>query len=83
MKRRFFHFGYQPQEELIQPEAKTAEDFADEIDKCLKDMMESGQEHGSLVLEIPDDLTEEEALIFIEEIMKRFRDMQEGEDDDE
>lgn len=78
MKRRFFHFAYETPDE---PSTKTADDFADEIDKCLKDMMERGDDFGSLTLEIPDDLTEEEALIFIEEIMKRFRDMQDDEDE--
>lgn len=58
---------------------KTPEDFANMIEDQLRKMMQSGDEYGELRIDIPEDLTPEEAAMFIEEIIKRFND----EEDDE
>jgi len=78
MTTNFMHFAYMNEVPKIE---LSAEDFAEQINNCLRDMIESGKESGELILEIPDNLSEEQAMIFIDEIMKRLQDMQDDSDE--
>lgn len=72
MKREFMHFTSEPKE-VVKPEPKTPDEFADIVEEQIRKMMEDGEEYGEIRLDIPEDLTPEEAAMLIEEIMKRFR----------
>lgn len=78
MKREFMHF-VDFSKEKEPSTAKTPEEFADLVEQQIKKMMEAGEEYGELRIDIPKNLTPEEAAMFIEEIIKRFN----GEEDDE
>ena len=72
MKREFMHSTSEPKE-VAKPEPKTPDEFADIVEEQIRNMMENGEEYGEIRLDIPEDLTPEEAAMLIEEIMKRFR----------
>lgn len=78
MKREFMHFVDFSKEKETST-AKTPEEFAELIEQQIRKMMEDGEEYGELRIDIPKNLTPEEAAMFIEEIIKRFND----EEDDE
>lgn len=71
------HFVTEPKK--TQSTAKTPDEFADLVEQQIRKMMEDGEEYGELRIDIPENLTPEEAAMFIEEIIKRFND----EEDDE
>ena len=70
---------------MPEPKAKepkntmTPEDFADMVEEQIRKMLEDGEEYGELRIDIPENLTPEQAAQFVEEIIKRFN----SEEDDE
>ncbi len=78
MKREFMHFtnfAKEPEPSID----KTLEELADEIEYQIRKMMEDGDSHAEIRIDVPDNLTPDEAAQFIESVMKRFYD----EEDDE
>lgn len=70
MSRDYVHFA-----SFTKPKAKeprSAEEFAELIESKIRDMQEDGEKYGEIRIELPDDLTEDEARLFIQEIMKRL-----------
>ncbi len=74
MKRSFMHFAYAPFEE-------TLSDYDIMVDECTNDIIDSiteatnsPEKHCEIMMEIPDDLSEEEALSFIDDVMRKVKD---------
>ncbi len=57
----------------------TPEEFADMVEQQIKKMLEDGEEYGELRIDIPENLTPDQAAQFVEEIIKRFNDEEEDE----
>ncbi|AMM44025.1 hypothetical protein FDG95_gp517 [Pectobacterium phage vB_PcaM_CBB] len=78
MKREFMHF--MPEPKAKEPKkTMTPEAFADMVEEQIRKMLEDGEEYGELRIDIPENLTPEQAAQFVEEIIKRFN----SEEDDE
>ena len=83
MKRNFMHFASFPaRKEVANVTEKTVEDYAYEIEEQLQEILKNGQGSAVLNIDLPEDLSDEEAMKFIDAIMKRLDELNDMDDDE-
>lgn len=71
MANNFVHFTSYKKQKTIKSDR--IDDFQNMIEDAIRKIHESGEKSGQIRLELPENLSSDEAFKFIEEVMKRFR----------
>ncbi|EBS4516542.1 hypothetical protein DQT32_03875 [Salmonella enterica subsp. enterica serovar Braenderup] len=91
MASEFIHFGTFGQKKETKPAVDihvtgtTNQDFnevTDRVAAAIQKMIDEGKESGELCIEMPDDLSPEEAAQFIDAVMQRIFNQWDDEDDE-